>query len=163
MNEPLAPAIPSPDTFGPPLQNFGAIEDPTTQLDASAFNRMRAQLAAISQTAPMCMVAIAYSVEVLILRHSAVWGNGSGVMPSVSRLGAGRFQFQWAVSYFDLRDDGTSESHAVNILGVQATAGTTSAKLFACYELTDSRTIVVDIFTDAGAATDPNFITVVCW
>lgn len=164
MSDPVAPGIPSPATFGPPLTNFGAIEDPSTQMQARAWNNSRAQLAMLSVVSPICMVSCQYQGAVLsLLRHSAVWGDSAGVVPSYARLSAGRFQFQWATSYFDLRDDGTAESQAVNIRGVVASVGVTTAKLFTSYEVTNSRTIILNVYTDVGVATDPAFLTMVCW
>ena len=165
MSDPIAPEIPSPSTFGPPLSNFGAVEDPSTQLDATAHNNMRAQLAAISQTSPLAMAAILYSGAVVsILRHSAVWGNASGVAPSVVRNSTGSFTFTWATSYYDLRDDGGSVSHSVGISGAIVSPGMTgSTKLSACYELFNSRTVNVTVFNDTGALADPNNLTLVVW
>lgn len=165
MSDPVAPSMPSPSTFGPPLQNFGAIEDPSTEMDARAWNNMRAQLAMISQTVPLAMVAIQYSGGVVtILRHSAVWGDTSGVAPTAVRNSAGSFTFQWATDYPDLRDDGTAVAHAVSIRGATVTPGVTgSTKLVACYILDNARTVSVNVFNDAGTLTDPNNLTLVIW
>ena len=165
MTATVAPAIPSPSTFGPPLQNFGAIEDPSTQLDATAFNNMRAQLAMISCVSPIAMIAIQYQGgSVVTLRHSAVWGDTSGVVPTIGHGSTGNFTFTWATSYFDLRDDGTSETHAVNFRGAIVTPGAGGAtKLTACYDLFSSRQVDVKIFNDAGALADPSYLTLVCW
>lgn len=165
MSVPIAPGIPSPSTFGPPAQNFGAIEDPSTQLDATAYNNVRAQLAMISCVSPIAMIAIQYQGGVVtVLRHSAVWGDASGVAPTAVRNSTGSFTFQWATSYNDLRDDGTAESHAVNIRGVIVTPGVGGAtKLTACYDLFSSRQVDVKIFNDAGALADPSYLTLVCW
>lgn len=165
MTATVAPAIPSPSTFGPPLQNFGAIEDPSTQLDATAFNNMRAQLAMISCVSPIAMIAIQYQGgSVVTLRHSAVWGDTSGVAPSAVQNSTGSFSFTWAASYFDLRDDGTSVEHAVNFRGAIVTPGAGGAtKLTACYDLFSSRQIDVKVFTDAGTLTDPGYLTLVLW
>lgn len=165
MSDPVAPAIPSTATFGPPLVNFGAIEDPSTQLDATALNNMRAQLAMISQTAAIAMAAILYSGGTIsVLRHSAVWGDTSGVEPLITRNSAGSFTFQWDASYYDLRDDGTSVEQAVSIRGAIVSAGVTgSTKLSACYILDNARTVSVNVFDDAGTLTDPNNLTLVVW
>lgn len=165
MSDPVAPAIPSPSTFGPPLVNFGAIEDPSTQMDARAWNNARAQLAMLSCVSPIAMAAILYSGgTVSTLRHSAVWGDTSGVEPVITHNSTGSFTFQWDASYFDLRDDGTSIEHAVSIRGAVVSAGVTgSTKLSACYVLDNARTVSVNVFNDAGTLTDPTNLTLVVW
>ncbi len=118
MATPLAPEKPTLDTFGAPYENFDAVVDSETEMDATFMNRMAAQLAMISMTAPIAWVRCTVSgVTLTVADHSANWGDTSAIKPTVNRDSAGVYNVSWAETYSDLQD--TPETHTVNIRAAQ--------------------------------------------
>ena len=146
----LAPDVPSPSTFGPDLVNFGAIEDPSTQLDAESWNRAKTQLAMISQTAPIAVASVGISSPTAsLLSHGAVWGDSAGVAPLVDYEDVGVYSIQWADEYPD--QQGTPETKAVNIREVQVSLETLGVARLATYEISLAYRVKIYVFDAAGA------------
>ena len=156
MTAPIAPDVPSSDTFGPALINYDAVEDPETDLDMTSWNLVRAQLAAISATAVKAWVHLTVAAGVLTLEsHGASW-NESGNLPTVNRVSAGLYTVTWPDSVYDFQ--ATPEAHTVTLKTVLATPsaypGTTATLLCDAYVQGNARSVVITTKTTAGTATD---------
>lgn len=156
MTAPVAPDLPSADTFGPALIDYDAIEDPQTDLSSAAWNLVRAQLAAISQTAVKAWVHVTVAAGVATLEsHGASWDE-TGNLPTVSRSSAGVYTITWPTSVNDFQ--AAPEAHAVTLKTVLATvstySGTTATLLVDAYVQGNARSVVVTTKTTAGAAAD---------
>lgn len=161
MSTPLAPEIPSLDTFGGTFVNADAVVDPTTECDASFFNRLLAQVVMLSHTAPKAWVSCTVSGgTVTIVDHDAVWGNTSAVKPTVARTGAGIFTVTWASSYSDLQS--TPETHSLSIRACDA-GGYAATPVFFNYTITGTTQVTVLSLDAAGSSADPDEFTVRIW
>jgi len=162
MSTPLGPEIPSRDTFGPAMKNYDAIVDPETDLDATHWNRITAQLAAVSQTAPKAVVTITIAAGIAtVVQHRAQWGNDASVAPVVTRTSAGALTVVWPTLVNDLQ--AAPESHAVSIVGfvVSPTHGTQPMRYL--YYHTNARAGSFNFLDNAGTATDPTEVTILAY
>ncbi len=88
------------------LQNYGAVEDPTTDLDAGADNKNRANTAAMTHTATRAMRrfvghATTPTDPLSGFVHDSVWGKAPAVKPTVTRAGTGIYLVTFPLSVQD--------------------------------------------------------------
>lgn len=141
----LAPEKPGVGEFGAPFTDAGQVRDPETDVSATQYNKLIAQVTMISKTVPIAWVSID-SLGV-IQDHSAVWGSTGAVAPTVTVIGPTEFDVEWAASYDDLQVP-TPESHAVNIraASLTMTAGTGNAVIAAANTVTVTMSGAADFF-----------------
>lgn len=164
MTTPIAPDIPAPSTFGPPLRNFGEIEDPETDMDSGAWNLLRVQVAAMASTQAKAIVTFGIdSGFVSVLHHTAQWGAAPGVAPSVVRVGPGVYDVTWASSYTDLRDDGAAEPHPWTIRSVTVSCDLDVYPQSISYRRTSATSVRVTLWNPVDATEDALEVTVVVW
>jgi hypothetical protein len=114
MATPLAPETPSLDTFGAPYEDADSTVDPETEMAAEYMNRLVAQVAMLSHTAPKAWARFTISGSTATcVAHNAVWGDTNAVKPTATRVMVGQWGVAWAASYDDLQS--TPESHSVSI------------------------------------------------
>lgn len=150
---PLAPDVPSPSTFGPKMVNHDLVLDPETDLDAEHFNRIRAQLAAISATAIKAWASVSVSAGVAtVVAHSAVWDT-TGAPPTATRQSAGVVDITWPATVADLQEP--PEQHAVALRSCQVTGFAASAFSHQASLNAGTRTVTVTSRDAANAVADP--------
>lgn len=164
MAAPVLPDVAIPTTFGGPYADPDPVQDPTTEVASAFFNRMRAQVAMLSHTAPRAWVRVTVAAGVATLAdHDAVWGNTAPVAPVVARLGAGSFTVTWAAAYTDLRDDGSAESHSVTIRAINVGLKTSGAILAHSYAISSPNIAGLNVYNSVSAGTDPAEFTLFVW
>ena len=153
MSTPLAPDVPSPSTFGPKMVNHDLVIDPETDLDAVHFNRIRAQLAAISATSIKAWATVVATAGTATLaEHGAVWDE-TGAPPTVTRQSAGVVDITWPATVLDLQDP--PEQHAVVLRSCQVTGFAASAFSHQALLTPGTRTVTVNSYNEFGADADP--------
>ena len=160
----LAPDKPTIDTFGGVKADFDSVVDSATELSATDWNRMSAQVAMLSMTAPIAWVRCTVSGgAITITDHSAVWGDSSGVIPTASYDAAGTYKILWATTYSDLQ--ATPETHTVAIRAVQVSISDTSAlERVHGYEITGASEVYVYVANRAtGLVADIEGFTLTVW
>lgn len=140
------------DTYGGLLANKRAVTDPTTQQDAGGFNVMKADCAAMTNTAAQAwcrFVGHATTPTLAVTNGSgSIWGNAPGVRPTPSHAGAGHFQ----LTYPTANDDALGVSHTTNFHWAEAhVEGSTAYKAQA--SVTGN---VVDVYTFLANGTADN-------
>lgn len=165
MATPLAPEKPSCDTFGGTFSDASSVVDPSTELAASYFNNLVAQLVAVSMTAPIAWARVTISGGTETLAdHSAVWGDTAGVAPTPSKTATGDYTLTWASSYNDLRESPeTPESHAVSIRCVQVSAQAASGISLSPRYVHTANTVRVRFYDKTDTLTDPAEFCVTVW
>jgi hypothetical protein len=108
-------------TYGGPMSNYGAagVVDPTTDEDAGWRNKYAANVAAMTHTIARAACsflgttggATAIADPSTGFVHDAVWGDGSTVKPSATRISTGIADVIWPSTVTDELDD----SHAVSL------------------------------------------------
>jgi len=158
MTTPILPEVASVSTFGGPFSNKDSVVDPETECDASFFNLLLVQLTMAGYTVPRawarCTIAAA---AITLADHSAVWGDTTGVKPTVARTSAGLYTVTWASTYDDLQ--ATPETHSFAIRAVLASGanGTTAAIVNATFS---GNVVTVRGFDAAGVAAELTEFTV---
>ena len=162
MTTPLLPDVADLDTVGGTFVNADAVIDPTTDMDAAFQNRLTAQVAMLSHTAPraMCRCTV-FGGVITRADHDAVWGSTSAVAPTVARSGAGVYTITWAASYDDLQS--TPEAHTTALRFALVTAYGPITPAIANAYLSTSRVVTVNVYDVTGAAIDIPQFTVVVW
>lgn len=110
------PDVDSLSTYGGAKSNYASVEDATTDLDATQYNIMAANVAGMTQTAWRAWCAFVGKAssppdDPSSNVHGAVWGNGLSVKPTVARTGTGVYTVTWPTTVTD--ELGTS--HTVNL------------------------------------------------
>jgi hypothetical protein len=92
------------------------VTDPQTQQDAPAFNVMKVDCAAMTNTADQAWVRFVTDATTPTLATTnnggAAWGNAPGVRATPTRVGAGHFRLTWPTDIVD----GLGVSHVVNFV-----------------------------------------------
>lgn len=85
--------------------NFQGIPktDPQTDQDASEMNVEVSDLAQMTRMTFQARIVFTTnsSNPIAVVRHDALWGNGSLVVPTVSRAGLGHYTITWPASVTD--------------------------------------------------------------
>lgn len=161
MTTPVLPEVADLDTFGGSFEDADAVVDPQTELSAAYFNRLVAQVAMLSHTAPRAWARCTVSGGVITLAdHDAVWGAGAGVAPTPNRSGAGVYTVTWAASYDDLQ--ATPESHNVSFRAAKASGDGAAARIVQG-SLSSANVASVKSFDAAGAPVDVTEFVVMVW
>lgn len=152
------------DTYGGVLQNYGDVEDPTTDIDASAFNECRADVAALGLTGAR---AIARFLGVASgtpgdpasgFVHTAVWGELPAVKPEPARSSAGIYTLTWPATI----EDALGTTRTVNLQLATAWVELTGATRYTAHaRVTSANVVEVRVFDDSGLA-DPTGLAIVC-
>lgn len=144
-----------PDTddlaaLGGVMVNYAPVEDPTTDLDAAYDNKVRANVAGMTQTAIRAECHFTtHATTPTMDSHYSVWGNAPAVAPTVARQALGQFRITWPSSATD--ELGTS--HTINLRGGKANP---QSATFVQPQVKKVSANVMDIylFDAAGAASD---------
>lgn len=166
MALPIAPELPSLDTFGGTFSDASSVVDPATELAATHYNALVAHLVAISKTAPKAWVRVTISGGTpTIADHSAVWGDTNAVVPALTDNAAGDVTITWAASYDDLRESPeTPESHAVSIRAAQLSCkAATAINLSTSYDLVSAVAVRCKFYDKTDVLTDPGEFTLTVW
>lgn len=95
--------MPFPDqdtlaTYGGAMANYAPVEDPTTDLDATKFTKMSSSTAALTHVSPRAwaqFVGDGTTPTIANDKHDSAWGNGSGVKPTIAKIGTGHNRIIW--------------------------------------------------------------------
>jgi hypothetical protein len=162
MTTPVLPDVADLNTFGGTFVNADAVIDPTTDMDATFQNRLTAQAAMLSHTAPRAWCRCTVTAGVIARAdHDAVWGSTSAVAPTVARSGTGVYTVTWASSYDDLQS--TPEAHTTALRGASVTGYLASTAVIVNGYLSGSRVATVTSYNAAGVAADVDQFLVVVW
>jgi len=143
-------------TLGGILANAEPVTDATTDLDADADNKARANNAMMSRTA--CQALRRFTGHATTpadpgsgLVHRALWGSAVGVKPPVTKGGTGIYLVTWAAT----QNDELGVSHSLNLEIARAWVEVTGATLIlATARITAPNIVEVRVYTMAGALTD---------
>ena len=151
------PDIDDPTTdFELPYEDYSFQADPETDVPARVIEKVGVELSAISQTIGRAGVHVDAGVGPVVLSHRAVWGNTSGVAPTVVRNGTGDHTITWAASYEDLNPTAAKrETHSVNFQFAHAVlCGGVAGFIDVAWT---ANTITVLTWNSAGVAADIDF------
>jgi hypothetical protein len=166
MALPIAPELPSLDTFGGTFSDASSVVDAETELAATHYNALIAHVVGISKTVPKAWARVTISGGTPTLAdHSAVWGDTVGVAPTLTDNAAGDITVTWAASYNDLRESPeTAESHAVQVRAAQLSCkAATAINLSASYDLVSAVAVRCKFYDKTDALTDPAEFTLTVW
>lgn len=114
-----------PDTddlsaLGGVMIDYHRVEDPTCDMGAEFDNKVRTNVAAMTQTIDRVYMQFtsAASNPITVVRHHANWGNVPAVAPTVSRVSAGRYTVTWPATV----TDELGVTHTVNLVGGRGNA-----------------------------------------
>jgi hypothetical protein len=151
-----------PDTYGGPYTNAFPVEDPTTQIDASAASELMNDVAACTRTVPRAWVAFTgatYTSGTQLLTvtdHDANWGSATGVKPVVGQTAAGIILITWPATVVDeigvTRTLNIRYPHEPSTIDAAASRAKVTAKT--------ANTLSIALFSAAGAANALNGITI---
>lgn len=147
-------------TYGGILQNYGEVADPSTDLDATAFNDCRADVAGMTNVIQRALVSFLGHATTPAdpstgFVHSAVWGEGALVKPTKAKVSTGRYRFTWPATV----TDELGESRSVNFRRARGWAEGATAYHVQC-EVTSANVIDVRVFDMAGTPTDAAGVTI---
>jgi hypothetical protein len=138
-------------TLGGVMTDYAPVEDATCDMAAAFDNKVRANVAAMTQTADRAEVhfVTAAAGPFAATAHFSLWGNSPAVAPVITRAALGRFTITWPTS----ATDELGVAHTVNLVGGRANAQSTT---FAQAQVVKTAANVVDVylFDAAGAASD---------
>lgn len=141
------------NTYGGILANYlgQGVVDPTTDLDAAAHNQAMADLAGLTRTGIRAWALINAQAGPTVASHDAVWGNGGGVAPTVSRTGAGIWVVTWPSTITDALGVVQTVTHSASGASINGngsyTCGTvdTAANVVTAYTFTPSTGAAADL------------------
>ena len=148
------------ETLGGVMENYRPVEDPTCDMGAEFDNKVRANVAAMTQTIDRVYMQFtsAAANPITVVRHHANWGNAPAVAPTVSRTSAGRYLVTWPATV----TDELGVVHTVNIVG-----GRGNAQAGAFYQVqflaNGANSADVYIFNAAGTLVDAAGIVIDVW
>lgn len=147
----MLPDIDTLATLGGELTNYAPIEDPTTDLDATADNTARGNVAMLTHTSrrAWCRFTAAASTGAMVrVAHDAMWGTS--VPPTLARTGSGTFTVTWPTTV----DDELGNSHSLNIRAASANSRGGSTLYFVSAVPTSANVITVYVHNAAGSLND---------
>jgi len=150
------PDIDTLSTLGGQLVNADPVMDATTDLDADADNKSRADVAMMTRTGIRAMRRFTGHGTTPTdpasgFVHEAMWGSISGVKPTVVRSGAGIWLLTWTAT----QADELGESHSLNFRAAEAWVEVTSTTFYnATARVTAANVVEVRTFTAAGVLDD---------
>lgn len=146
--------------WGVPFSDYAPVTDPTTDLSASAFNEIAADVAAMTRTAPRAIVSWAGTTfsapnSVAPLAHDSVWGTS--VAPTILNSSDGFWEIQWPTTV----TDELGNSHAISMRwpGVPRVIG--KEGVYAYIYAYTSNSVHVGVNTFAGVPDNCSGITLV--
>lgn len=146
------------DSYGGTLANKRALTDPLTQQDARAFNVMKADCAAMTNTADQAWVRFVTHATTPTLATTnnggAAWGNAPGVRATPTHSATGVFLLTWPTDI----TDGLGVSHVVNFVRVMATVEGSTLSFVQASAV--GNVVTVRVFNTSFAAADMAGITV---
>ena len=149
----MLPAIVDFETLGGVLENYAPVEDPTTDLDASADNESRANVAAMTQTLSRAICTGVLDAAPLISQHRAVWGNSGIVIPVITKTSVGVFEVAWPTTILD----NFGVVHAVSFFGATVGLGY-GFGWHANANVIAPNKIQIVVFDTTNAAMDPSVV-----
>lgn len=160
MTTPLLPETAGVSTFGGnDHTDVDPVVDDASEYSSTYLDRLVTQVAMSAYTQPraFCRVTVSGAAATRA-DHSAVWGDTSGVAPTVAYVGTGIFTVTWATSYDDIQ--ATPESHSVSIRFPEVSAYNGATFVHATVSATSANVLTVRTFDAAGVAADPTEFTV---
>jgi hypothetical protein len=161
MTTPVLPDTPDLDTFGGTFADADAVVDPETELAASYFNRLNANVVAASHTAIRAWVRVTAGIAPSVADHDAVWGDGAGLAPVVARTGSGVYTVTWLTAYDDLQSQ--AEEHQITIRSASVSVTHSGAARIIQHTLTSASVVTVNVYDAAGVAADCNAFHLSVW
>lgn len=153
----------APSDYGLPKQNHKPVVNPEYDLDASEYERLAVDVAAMTLTAAKALVVVSAAASTsattgtMLRWHNARWGGTDAVKPTIARTATGAYTITWSTSQEDLNPtaDRVSTS-AVSFSCAQCTPqGSTPAMVVVSCA---SNVVYVKTFNAASAATDVDFM-----
>lgn len=144
---PIAPDVPSTDTFGGALVDTDAVEDPQSELSALYWNRLIAQVAALSAVAPKALVLVSGSASILWWR--AQWDPLA--TPPTATLVSGVYTITFPTTVNDLQTP--PEVHTLGFVAAKGTAHEPSAGLFVDIISVGANTVSFGVYGAASPGT----------
>jgi len=152
------------DTYGGPYTNERPVEDPTTELDASAASEALADIAAATRMVPRAWVKFlgltytAGSQSIPVDDHNATWGGSAGVEPVIVQTATGIYLITWPATVIDeilvTRTLNIRYPHEPVTIDTALSRGKVAAFT--------ANTISLRTFDAAGAANSLNTIPIYC-
>lgn len=160
----MLPNVCDPVEYGLPKTNYdtNGVVNPETELDASEYEPVAVDVAAMSHVAPRAIVYVNLVVGgATILDYDSVWGDAPAVTPVAARSAQGVVTVTWAASgYNDLNPTPARQvQRAPNIRFAHASGCGVSAAHCTCTWIANVATVYV--WDAAGAALDGDFVLVV--
>lgn len=107
------------DTYGGPYDNQRQVQDATTEMDASLGNQELndvAMMTAMTRKAWVEFSGVTYSGSgtdsIAVVAHSALWGSGTSVKPTIGEDSAGHYVITWPAT----TTDQLGATHTTNVL-----------------------------------------------
>lgn len=173
----MLPDVDSLNTYGGAISNYAAVVDPDVDEDAVFRNRYAGNVAMMTQTAVRAMVSFVGVTGATPTDpgsgfiHSAVWGAGVAVKPTVARTGTGIWTVTWPATVDSeltgaLASQGGGTTHTVNLRRADAFVEISGATwVDATARVTAANVVEVRGWTAGHALDDLNgtTVTVVAW
>ena len=157
------PDVDTIDTYDGAKVNFGPVEDPTTDRDATGANRAYASIAMATRTLSRAWVRITTSATApAVVAHDAVWGSGASVAPTITRLSVGEFSIVWPATVQDGIPTAAlgRETHAVNIRWARGSyEGNLEDPYIAAAARTSANSVLLKVFSLAAMLVDASSAT----
>src|SRR5690606_2327623 len=101
--------------FGPRYENEAPVKNPRTQIGDSIINALLWQVAGMNGVVPRAALVATWDTSEFVISHQwEAWNsNKEQSHPALTRVSAGVYRYDFAVSY----QDEAGESVAVNLLG----------------------------------------------
>jgi hypothetical protein len=98
------------DALGPKLEDAYPVEHPTQEVGARTFNADFWQVAGMNLIVPRAVLIASWNGSAFDLHHQAeAWNpNGQQGRPTLARVGAGDYTYEFASTYAD--EDGTQQT-----------------------------------------------------
>lgn len=144
--------------------DYAAVEDSTTDLSATEWNYVINNVAGVSYVTPRAWRRFVTNntstpTDPGANVHGAVWGNSSGVKPTVARTTTGTYTVTWTSTQNDL----LNSSHTLALFAGWANAESASVAYIVHVVLTAANVATVYVRSTAGSLVDTTGITIGVW
>ena len=157
----MLPEVTDPETYGPPLNDYDEIVDPTTELSAAKLEALAVDVSAMTYVVPRGWVRVSSGSSPTIVSHSGVWGGTEALKPTLTRLGTGHYYIVFASQYYDINP--TVSRRVQRYLNIRAASVTVfhsaldSFRVGQVYAMT-SNSVEVVTMNSSQAPTDTEFM-----
>ena len=160
----MLPSNTTPETYGPPLEDYDEVVDPETEISATKLEALAVDVAACTYVVPRAWASVQVGSPATVSAHNAVWGSATAVKPTVAKVATGIHKVTWPTSTRNLNPtydrqvstvtDARSASVSIQTTGV--TASTAYVAYTSAVELTAANEITV-LTGDGSAFADLDF------